>query len=323
MDISIPEIHTLLVQRLKSIAELKALKQPVHLALGVFDGVHLGHQAVIDRAVEAAKRNGGLSGVFTFDPYPIRVLAPQQAPKRLLASLDHKLDILKPMGVDFMLAMPFDKQQAKVEAGEFIRRLVEAGAVTICAGEDWRFGHQRSGDRLVLNELSKSLGFRFEAVAPVILDGERISSTRIRQAVRDGNLDAVEQMLGRPYTVTGTVIEGRKVGRQLGFPTANLERGEEQYPPDGVWAVYARIGEEQFEGAANLGVRPTVDSESRLLEVHFFDLDKDLYGQRVEVEFVEFLRPQSKFESLETLKDQIDQDCEQARSIFLARRSKG
>ena len=304
------------MRRLTAIDELRGLEGPVHLALGVFDGVHLGHQAVIGRAVDAAKREGGVAGVLTFDPYPLWVLAPEKAPRRLLASLDHKAEILSGLGVDLLLALPFDRKRAKVEAEDFVESLVDAGTRTICAGEDWRFGHRRSGDRRLLGSLAESMGFRFEAVPPVMMEGDRISSTRIRQAIRDGNLDAAARMLGRRYTVAGTVVEGRKLGREIGFPTANLERGDEQYPPDGVWAVRARVDGREGDGVANLGIRPTVDGESRLLEVHFFEERPELYGKPMEVEFVARIRGQQRFESLDDLKQQIGKDCEAGKRVL-------
>lgn len=294
------------------------LEGPVHLALGVFDGVHIGHQAVIARAVDAARADGGLAGVLTFDPYPLRVLAPEKAPRRLLASLDHKEQVLQPLGIDFLLAIPFDRARAAVAAEDFVRELVDAGARTISAGEDWRFGHKRAGDRNLLRRLSSELGFRFEAVPPVMMDGDRVSSTRIRQAVCDGNLAAAAKMLGRPYTVAGRVIPGRRLGRELGFPTANLERGDEQYPPDGVWAVRAKFADEWLAGVANLGVRPTVDGEARSLEVHLLDGSPDLYGKLIHVEFVKHLRGEQRFESLDALKGQISKDTDEARSVLSA-----
>ena len=301
---------------MERISSIEDLASPSHLALGVFDGVHLGHQAVIARAVEAARREGGKAGVLTFDPYPLWVLAPEKAPSRLLASLDHKARILAELGVDFLLALPFDRQQAAVAAGDFIAGLAGAGVATIAAGEDWRFGHARQGDRQLLRRLAGEMGFRFEAVPPVMMDGERISSSRIRQAIRDGNLEAAARMLGRPYTVAGRVVEGQRLGRQLGFPTANLERGEEQYPPDGVWAVRAGWGGGRGEGVANLGVRPTVDGERRLLEVHLFDDPGELYGEVLEVEFVARLRDERPFADLEALQRQISRDVEAGRRIL-------
>ncbi|MCW1887383.1 bifunctional riboflavin kinase/FAD synthetase [Luteolibacter flavescens] len=305
------------MRRFSSIAEMKELAGPVHLALGVFDGVHLGHQEVIGQALAARGRDGGTCGVLTFDPYPIRVLFPEKAPRRLLASLDHKAEILSRMDVDFLLALPFDLARAEEEAEDFIRELVSAGVKTVAVGEDWRFGKGRKGDVAMLSGLSGELGFRLEALPPVMMDGDRISSTRIRQAVQDGNLEAAARMLGRPYTVEGRVVEGRKLGRTIGFPTANVERGEEQFPPDGVWAVRAREGERRFDGVANLGLRPTVDGEARTLEVHLFDHNGDLYGRTLEVEFVKHLRGERKFESLEALKEQIGRDA--AEAMYLLR----
>jgi riboflavin kinase / FMN adenylyltransferase len=304
------------VLRFTAIEDLALVRGPHHLALGVFDGVHLGHQEVIGKALAARERDGGTCGVMTFDPYPIRVLAPEKAPRRLLASLDHKAEILGRMGVDFLLALHFDMERASQDAEEFVREIAAAGVKTIAVGEDWRFGRGRQGDVAMLRGMAGKLGFELQALPPVMMDGERISSTRIRQAVRDGNIEAAARMLGRPYTVEGRIVEGRKLGRQLGFPTANVERGEEQFPPDGVWAVRVRTGTLALDGVANLGVRPTVDGEQRLLEVHLFDFSGDLYGATLEVEFVSFLRPEQKFPSLEDLKAQIRRDAEQAMYIL-------
>jgi len=304
------------LQRFTKIDQLAEAAGPLHLALGVFDGVHLGHQAVIGKAVAAAAAEGGISGVLTFDPYPLRVLAPDKAPKRLLASLDHKAGILEGLGVGFLLALPFDHERAAQEAEDFVREIVAAGVKTIAVGEDWKFGRARRGDVTLLRDLSVSLGFRLETTPPVMLDGERISSTRIRQSIRDGRLDMAAKMLGRPYTVAGRVMEGRKLGRQLGFPTANIEPGEEQFPPEGVWVVRVRVGELRFGGVANLGVRPTVDGATRSLEVHIFGFAGDLYGQTLEVEFVDYLRGERKFGSLDELKAAILNDAASARQIL-------
>lgn len=266
--------------------------------------------------MEARDREGGTCGVLTFDPYPIRVLAPEKAPRRLLASLDHKAEILGRMGVDFLLALHFDIERAGQSAEDFVREIAAANVKTISVGEDWRFGKARGGDVALLARLGRELGFHLDAMPPVMMDGERISSTRIRQAIRDGSLDAAARMLGRPYTVEGRVVEGRRLGRQLGFPTANVEYGEEQFPSDGVWAVRARAAELRLDGVANLGVRPTVDGSARSLEVHLFEFSGDLYGQILEVEFVSHLRGEQKFGSLDELKAQIAKDAEQAMYIL-------
>jgi riboflavin kinase/FMN adenylyltransferase len=296
--------------------DLPPLGVPLHLALGVFDGVHTGHQAVIARAVDAAARDGGLAGVLTFDPHPIRVIAPAKAPTALLETLNHKAQVMAKLGVQLFIPLHFDIEFAQMEASEFIEKLTLAPVKTIAVGEDWRFGHHRSGDVNFLQQESIRRGFKLEAVTPVMHDGERISSTRIRQAIRDGNLVAAEQMLGRPYSVTGKVIEGQKLGRTIGFPTANLATGEAQLPPDGVWAVQALLPDgRDLPGVANLGLRPTVGGDSRSLEVHLLDFSGDLYGQELEIRFQKHLRPEIEFPSIDALRLQIQRDADEARQF--------
>ncbi len=299
----------------KTLEELPALGVPLHLALGVFDGVHVGHQAVISRALEAAKREGGLAGLLTFDPHPIRVIAPNKAPANLLETLDHKARVVADLGIGLFIPLHFDLEFAKTEASGFIARLTAAPVRTIAVGEDWRFGHHRGGDVTFLASVAAERGFRLEAVPPLMHDGDRVSSTRIRQAIRDGNLVAAEQMLGRPYTVAGRVIEGKKLGRTLGFPTANLATGEAQLPANGVWAVRVLLADgRNLPGVANLGIRPTVDGTTRSLEVHLLDFSGDLYGQELEIRFHEALREERKFPSLDALKTQIHEDVNAART---------
>lgn len=300
------------------IRELSQVGQPLHLALGVFDGVHVGHQAVIQMAVEGAKKEGGLCGVLTFEPHPIRVLAPERAPRRILASIEHKVELLKHLGVQVVCIQHFDKQFAARNADDFIADLVRySGRLKrVAVGEDWVFGYGRSGNIHRLREWGEEYDFTVDAAAPVMVDGERVSSTRIRQAIRDGNLNAAHDMLGRQYTVVGTVIEGRKLARQLGFPTANVAAHNEQLPPDGVWALKVDIDGKRYDAIGNLGRRPTVEMEGarRLLEVHIFDFDGDLYDKIVEAEFLEFIRPEKKFELIDELKTQIEEDVRSVKS---------
>jgi riboflavin kinase / FMN adenylyltransferase len=292
--------------RIDKLEDLASQQGSLHLALGVFDGVHIGHQAVIARAVAAACEQGGKSFVVTFSPHPIRVIAPAKAPGALLATLDDKAEVLGALGVDGLLVIRFDGDFAKMGAEDFVRALCAGNVATIAVGEDWRFGSKRLGDVEMLRRMGSDMGFRLIAVAPVMWDGERISSTRIRQAIRDGNFDAVEKMLGRPYEVSGTVIEGRKLGRELGFPTANLRLGEQQTPKDGVWEVEV---DGSLRGVANLGIRPTVGGGDRLLEVHLLGFSGDLYGKRLRVRFLRFIRDEKKFGSVEELRAQIRQDA--------------
>ncbi|MGB0992785.1 MAG: bifunctional riboflavin kinase/FAD synthetase [Akkermansiaceae bacterium] len=301
--------------------DLVAINQPLHLALGVFDGVHIGHLAVIGEAVAAAREHGGVAGVLTFDPHPIRILAPQVAPSRILASLNHKKELLSAVGVEVMVVVPFTQEFAKVSAIDFLTQVKNycPHLQTMAMGADWKFGNKRSGDVALLEKFGKENSVRVRAVNPVMLDGERVSSTRIRQAIRDGNLTAAAGMLGRDYTVLGTVISGRQLGRTLGFPTANLRAHNEQLPPDGVWAVEVTLADgKKFRGAGNLGVRPTVEGEEakRMLEVHLLGFEGDLYGQDVEVKFLHYVRGERKFDSLDALKRQIAEDVNVCKNVL-------
>ncbi|MBK1830972.1 bifunctional riboflavin kinase/FAD synthetase [Verrucomicrobiaceae bacterium R5-34] len=300
---------------ISSLNDLSSISGPLHLALGVFDGVHIGHQAVIASVVQAAKADQGVAGVLTFDPHPIRVLAPQVAPQRILASLTHKKELLAELGVELMVVIPFTVDFATVPAEEFLNELQQScqNLRTLAMGQDWKFGHQRGGDVDLLQRFGEQHSIDVEAMGAVMLDGERVSSTRIRQALRDGNLSAAAAMLGREYTVLGTVVEGRKLGRQLGFPTANLRAHNEQLPSDGVWAVDVTLESGAVHrGAGNLGVRPTVEhgEARRMLEIHLLDFSGDLYGQDVEVRFVRHVRPEMKFGSLDELQEQIQKDVQ-------------
>jgi len=269
---------------------------------------------VIGRAVRIAAEQGGLAGLLTFDPHPIRVCAPGKAPTSLLETLDHKARIVRNLGVGLFVALHFDGALAAMEAGEFIARLMTAPVRTITVGEDWRFGHNRSGDVPFLRREAEKYGFHLEAVPPVMLDGDRISSTRIRQAIRDGNLDDAARMLGRPYSVSGKVMPGEQLGRTLGFPTANLATADSQLPPDGVWAVRVTDADEQaWDGVASLGIRPTLGGKPRLLEAHLFGFSGDLYGRSLDVRFMRFLRAEMNFPSLDALRTQIEVDCQAAR----------
>lgn len=296
------------------LSELPALAVPLHLALGVFDGVHVGHQAVIGQAVAAAAQGGGLAGVLTFHPHPACLFGAQPRPAALLATLDHKARIVAKLGIGLFIPLHFDAALARMEASEFLDQLLAAPVRTIAVGEDWRFGCGRRGDVELLHKRTAQAGIALAAVPTVTVDGERVSSTRIRQAIRDGSLAAAAHMLGRPYALAGIVAEGRQLGRTLGFPTANVAIGEVLTPPDGVWAVRVSIaGGEPLPAIANLGVRPTVEGAERLLEVHLFDFSADLYGQEIEVEFVRFHRPEMKFASLDLLREQIAEDVGQVR----------
>jgi len=298
---------------------LAALEGPWHLAIGVFDGIHLGHQEVIRRVTDAAARDGGRAAVLTFEPNPIRVIAPHAELPPWLGTLGQTRGWLADLpGRPVLLPLRFDEALARLDPGEFLTALTRANIRTVAVGEDWRFGHHRAGDATFLRQHAATRGYRVEIVGEIDLNGGRVSSTRIRHAVRDGRLGEAEELLGRPHTVRGTVIEGRKLGRMIGFPTANIHTAGACLPPDGVWAVtFGRAGTPAIlPGVANLGVRPTVAGRGRLLEVHVFDFSEDLYQHRVDVVFCEFIRPENKFDGIDALRAQIKADSKAAREIF-------
>ncbi|MEI6176900.1 MAG: bifunctional riboflavin kinase/FAD synthetase [Verrucomicrobiota bacterium] len=298
--------------------ELAMLGEPLHLALGVFDGVHLGHREVIARAVRAAEKHGGLAGLLTFHPHPCQAVRPDKAPPSLLATLDHKARIVEGLGIRLFVPLHFDAEFAAVEAKDFLEALTAAPVRTIAVGEDWRFGRCRVGDVAMLESEATGRGFHLETVAAVMFQGERISSTRIRQAIREGHLDFASQMLGRPYSICGEVVSGDQLGRTIGFPTANVFTGDAQLPPDGVWAVRATLVEDGSirDGIANLGSRPTVGGGPQRLEVHLFGFSGDLYGKNLDVQFVKHLRGEERFPSLDVLRQQIETDVGVARQVL-------
>jgi riboflavin kinase / FMN adenylyltransferase len=312
---------------LHSIEALREIEGPTHLAIGVFDGVHLGHQAVIRQAVEAARTSRGSSVVLTFHPHPVRVLRPNDAP-RLLTSTQHKQQFIEQLGIDAFLIQEFSLAFARTEPEEFIRRLVQSSnqLMTICVGEGWSFGANRSGKVSLVRALAESCHFRLQDIAPLAIDGQVVSSTRIREAVEQGDFSLAERLLGRPFTILGTVVEGNHLGRKLGYPTANLKAHNEQFPPNGVYAVTVTNRGTEYGGVANIGVRPTIQERigERLLEVHLFDFNREIYGDDVEVRFLKYLRSEKKFANLADLQAQIVKDAESAgvicRSLPLAAR---
>jgi riboflavin kinase / FMN adenylyltransferase len=308
---------------LQSVEQLSTLTGPIHLAIGVFDGIHLGHQAVIKRAITAAEKAGGTAVVLTFHPHPVRVLRPEKAP-RLLTSTQHKSVLIEQLGVGALLIQEFTLVFSRTPPRDFVMQLLlhARRLQTICVGESWSFGANRSGSVDLLRQLAISEGFSLDTVEPVIIEGEAVSSTRIREAVERGELTQAAKLLGRPFTVLGTVTKGNLLGRQLGFPTANLRAHNEQFPPNGVYAVKAWHRAKEHGGVVNIGIRPTLEQTKgeRVLEIHLFDFDQDIYGDEVEVSFLEYLRPEKKFESLTQLKEQIGRDAGVAREIYQGRR---
>jgi len=297
---------------LRDLGALSALRGPVYLAIGIFDGVHRGHQALIREAQADAARTEGTAVIMTFEPHPMMFFQRAEPPLRL-SGPRHKELLLARHGVSHLAVLPFDALRAGQEAEKFVEDLRAAcrplGGIVV--GAEWRFGRGRAGNVELLRQAG---GFEVDGIPAVTVDGEVISSTAIRAAIARGDLEFSEKALGRPYAVLGTVVHGRGMGRQLGFPTANIEAEGVQLPPDGVYDVRIRIGEKGFRGIANLGRRPTVSNDGRsVLEVNVFDFDGDLYGMDLEVEFLRYIRGEKKFSSLGELRAQIARDIASVR----------
>ena len=288
------------------------------VALGNFDGFHKGHQAVVGRAIERAQAEGRPALVATFEPHPMRYFRPDSPPFRL-TSPEQRARLIEAAGVDGLFVFQFDADFASLTAPEFVtdwlvRRLGVGGVVT---GQDFTFGKARGGDVALLRMLGHANRISVDAVAPVADEGGTVSSTRIREALRQGDCDAAARLLTRPFTIEGLVEHGDKRGRELGYPTANLSLWRYVRPRFGIYAVRGRLpGGEICGGAASLGVRPMFDPPKELLEPYFFDFDGDLYGQSIEVELVAFLRDEAKFDSLDALKAQMAADVARARGLL-------
>jgi len=289
------------------------------LAIGVFDGVHLGHQQIIRQTIADAHQHDAIALVLTFDRHPSAVVAPDRVPP-LIYSLPQKLGAIELLGADTLLLIHFDEKFSGQTGENFIRSLArDLGKIrSLCVGTDFVFGHQRSGNVTLLEKLGGELGFTVHGLAAVSLDNQIVSSTRIREAIRSGDLDAASQMLGRPYAISGQVIAGDGVGRKLGFPTANLDVAGLVLPPNGVYLGLAKIKEQSRSVALNIGFRPTLATGGPQLrvEAHLLDFTGDLYGQELEIEIGEKLRDEKKFASLDELKAQISRDIAEAKQRF-------
>jgi len=288
------------------------------LALGNFDGFHLGHQAVVGEAVRWGRAEGRPVIVATFDPHPVEYFAPGSPPFRL-SHFDQREEWFAAAGVDAMLVFAFDAAMAATTAHDWVHAVLatQIGAAGVVTGEDFTFGKGRSGSVRTLRDLGGEIGLASRAIGPVAVDGETVSSSRIRRALVAGDTGTAARLLSRPFTVRGTVQHGDKVGRTIGFPTANLALGDYLRPAYGIYAVTGRLPDGRVvKGAANIGIRPHFDPPKELLEPHFFDFSGDLYGQEIDVEFRAFLRGEAKFDSLDALVAQIGRDCDAARRIL-------
>lgn len=286
------------------------------VAVGNFDGVHLGHQALLAAVVARARAVSGAAVALTFDPHPVRLLRPERAPSALL-TFDQKVLLLAEAGVERLAVLPFDRALAALGPEAFAREVLRGalGARSVVVGANFRFGHKRAGDAAELRRLGQALGFEVVSLGPVSAGGRPVSSTRIREALAQGDVESARALLGRPYRVEGRVVKGDARGRALGFPTANLDPWNELLPRHGVYVARCGLTGESPSRAAvvNVGRRPTFDGREVCAEAHLLDFSGDLYGQALRVDFVARLRDEHRFASAQALVDQIGADVEAAR----------
>lgn len=289
---------------------------PTALSIGNFDGVHLGHQALLQHLVQKAKEQHALSAILTFSNHPSSILRANHN-TQLLCTIEHKIRLLEQSSVSRVILLPFTKQFSQQSADAFLQTIKQALSFqTLILGGDAHIGKNREGDRLTVTALAKTLGFNVEYFPDFNKNGQRISSSLIRSCIQKGELKQAESLLGRPYSIYGRILKGNGRGSTLGFPTANLDVGGLCLPPFGVYAVSLTVSEKKFQGIANLGLAPTVRQTSApLLEVHLFDRSIDLYDQTVDVHFYHFIRQEKRFDTLADLKKQITDDVIKAKQI--------
>lgn len=296
--------------------ELNPGRRKVCLAIGVFDGVHLGHQQIIRQTLADAHQHDAVALVLTFDRHPNAIVAPDRVPPQIF-SRSQKIRAIEALGVDALLEIPFDKSVSEKSGEQFIRELArDLGKIhSVCVGADFVFGHRRTGNVALLKTLGGELHFQVHGHAAVALDGQVVSSTRIREMIRAGDLDAASQMLGRPYAICGRVVAGDRLGRQLGFPTANLDATNLALPPNGVYSAVTQWNGQFYRVALNIGLRPTLAARPQLrVEAHLLDFGGALYGEELELELGAKLREERRFASPAELREQIARDVAAVRA---------
>ncbi|MDI6726133.1 MAG: bifunctional riboflavin kinase/FAD synthetase [Smithellaceae bacterium] len=288
------------------------------VTIGNFDGVHLGHRRLLGRLVQEVRREGSKAILITFDPHPKMLIHPERRPFYLLTTLEEKLALLKDCGLDAVIVIPFSLEYARTTARDFICNFLweKLKIRGIIIGHDYTFGQGKEGNEELLMSYGEKLGFQVEVINAFSAGETIISSTRIRQAILKGDMGTARSFLGRPYNIAGKVVEGHHRGAGMGFPTANIKPEKELIPPDGVYAVYAELGEAQIGGVMNIGANPTFGDDTRSLEVYLLDFHGDIYGERVDVFFIERLRGEIKFPDVEQLREQIRRDVKTGREIL-------
>lgn len=287
---------------------------------GTYDGVHYGHRKILKKVVDTAKSHNGESVVLTFWPHPRYVLGKDAEDLKLLTTFEEKATLMEETGIDYLVKIHFTREFSELSSSEFIQSILIEGLQTrkLIIGYDHRFGRNQEGSFQYLKEHQEELGFEVEEIARQDIDDVTISSTKIRQALQEGNVAQANSYLGHDFTISGLVTKGDQVGRQIGFPTANIYVTESTkiIPGDGVYAVYVMIDDEKYRGMLNIGMRPTLSGKQKTIEVNIFDFDEDIYGQMIQVRFIQLLRKEKKFENLEELKSQLLQDKQNVMKIF-------
>jgi riboflavin kinase / FMN adenylyltransferase len=283
---------------------------------GTFDGVHLGHQKILSRVKELAKEKGGETVLLTFWPHPRMVLQPEDTSLQLLNTFEEKSQLLREQGIDHLIRIPFTKEFSQLSSEEFVQKILveKIGTKKLVIGYDHRFGKNREGSFEYLSAHANTYGFEVEEISRQDVEDIGVSSTQIRKALQEGNVHHATELLGKPYFLTGRVVKGDRLGRLLGFPTANLdiEYNYKLIPADGAYAVRVKHEEQWLKGMLNVGVRPTVGGKRRTIEAHIFDFDRDIYGETLQISFIRPIRPEIKFPDLEALKAQLLKDKEEA-----------
>ncbi|QPJ61236.1 MAG: bifunctional riboflavin kinase/FAD synthetase [Candidatus Nitronauta litoralis] len=294
----------------------KNIKYPV-VALGNFDGVHIGHQMIFRRVAEIAQQKKGTGLAFTFQPHPITVLNPGSAPL-LLTTFRKKMELIEQSGIDLVWCARFNRNLAKLEPREFVKKfLVDSlNAKEVVVGFDYAFGRGRQGTIPFLKKLGQEFQFQVHVIEQVKIDGQGVSSSYVRELLEEGSVEKAAIFLGRPYSLLSPVVHGHKTGRSIGFPTANLDTSRVQIPATGVYAVRVQFKEKSFNGVANIGFNPTFNRDRLSVEVHIFDFEEQIYGRHIKLSFIGRIRGEKNFDSAEVLVEQIKHDIETARSIL-------
>jgi riboflavin kinase / FMN adenylyltransferase len=302
-----------------NLADFKALKNAV-VTSGTFDGVHLGHQKILQILRETAKKTGGESVVLTFWPHPRVVVSKDSQDLKLLSTIDEKIELLEQQGVDHLLVIPFTREFSELSSEEYVKDILlkQIGTKKLVIGYDHRFGRNREGSFDYLRKNSEVFGIEIEEIPRQEIEHLTISSTKIRQSLLGGEVGSANELLGRKYSFTGIVVKGRQLGRTIGFPTANVQVSQfyKLIPVNGVYAVRTFFRNQWHDGMMNIGTRPTVDGIGRTQEVNIFDFDDDIYGETVTVEIIDYIRPEQKFNGLDELKAQILVDKAKSKAIL-------